>query len=79
MMYNIGDRVIVSLDPNEQIHSIHEVWDYQGHEATVCKRKIIGTGKLGAVRGTYYQLEGVNSKMGMPFSFLESQLLPLHE
>ena len=79
MIYEVGQKVIISLDPNEQIHSIHEVWDYQGMEATVCKRKIIGSGKLGAVRGTYYQLEGVKSKMGQPFSFLESQLLPLRE
>lgn len=77
MAYEIGSKVLIRLDPNEQIKSIQEVWNFQGKEATIAKKKVIGTGKLGAARGTYYELNGVYSQMGVPFSFLEEQLIPL--
>lgn len=60
MNYEVGDRVRVNLNANEQIQSIQEVWKFQGVEST----------------GTYYQLDGISSEMGLPFSFLAEQLLP---
>lgn len=79
MIYEVGQPVVINLNPTEQIHSIQEVWDYQGKESTVSRRKIIAYGRGGAQRGAYYELEGVVSKKGMPFFFLEEQLTPLNK
>lgn len=77
MIYEVGNKVRIKLDPNEQIHSIQEVWKFQGTESKISRRKIIAYGRASLARGTYYELEGVNSKMGVPFSFLEDQLVLL--
>lgn len=77
MIYEVGNKVRINLNAGEQIHSIQEVWSFQGHEARISRRKIIAYGRAGLQRGTYYELEGVNSKMGVPFSFLEDQLVLL--
>ena len=79
MIYEVGNKVIIMLNPNEQIHTHQEVWQYQGQEAKVSRRKILAYGRGGTSRGTYYELEGVKSKMGVPFCFLEDQLLPAYE
>ena len=79
MIYEVGNKVRVNLNASEQIHSIQEVWKFQGVETTIKRRKILAYGHRGLSRGTYYQLEGVNSKMGLPFSFLEDQLVPVYE
>ena len=79
MIYEVGNKVRIKLDPNEQIHSAQEVWNYQGKEARISKRKIIAYGSRGLQRATYYQLEGVMSKMGKPFSFMEEQLTLIND
>lgn len=75
-MIDVGQNVIICLNPKEQIHSDQEIWDYQGMDTTVVMRKIIAYGIDGNRRGAYYQLEGVKSSKGIPFSFLEEQLIP---
>lgn len=79
MIYEVGDKVRVNLNSGEQIHSIQEVWNFQGKETTVVRRKILAYGNRGMSRGTYYQLDGVNSEKGLPFSFLEDQLIPVND
>ena len=79
MVYEVGNKVRIKLDPNEQIHSAQEVWKFQGQEARISKRKIIAYGSRGLQRATYYQLEGITSKMGMPFSFMEEQLILIND
>lgn len=79
MVYEVGYKVRIKLDPNEQIHSAQEVWKFQGHEAKISRRKIIAYGRGNMQRATYYQLEGVKSKMGVPFSFIEEQLMLIND
>lgn len=79
MIYEVGNKVRVNLNAGEQIHSIQEVWNYQGHEAKISRRKILAYGKVGLQRGTYYELEGVKSRMGVPFGFLEEQLILIND
>ena len=79
MIYEVGNRVIVALDSNEQIHTNQEVWKYQGEEHKVSRRRIISYGPRGLSRGTYYELEGVVSDMDVPFCFLEDQLKPVYD
>lgn len=76
MILNVGDNVRISLDPNEQIHSIQGVWNYQGRETRVSRRKVVSC-KDGKARGIYYELEKVVSDAGLPFAFLEEQLVPI--
>ena len=78
MVYEVGQKVIISMNPNEQIHSDQEIWDYQGMDSKVVMRKIIAYGLNNTRRGVYYQLEGVKSSKGLPFSFLEEQLIPIN-
>lgn len=75
MIYEVGNKVRVNLNAGEQIHSNQEVWNFQGVETTISRRKIIEYGPSGLRRGTYYELEGVKSRMGLPFGFLEEQLM----
>ena len=79
MIYEVGNKVRISLDPNEQIHSTQEVWNHQGKEAKISRRKIIAYGSRGLQRATYYELEGIRSEMGMPFSFMEEQLTLIND
>lgn len=79
MIYEVGNKVRINLNAGEQIHSIQEVWDFQGVEARVTRRKILAYGKVGQQRGTYYELQGVKSKMGVPFGFLEDQLVLVND
>jgi hypothetical protein len=79
MIYEVGNKVRVNLDPNEQIHSAQEVWNHQGKEARISRRKIIAYGARGLQRATYYELEGINSRMGVPFSFMEEQLTLIND
>ena len=79
MTYEVGNKVIVALDPNEQIHTHQEVWKFQGQEHKVSKRKIISYGRGGLQRATYYELEDVKSSMGVPFCFMENQLKPVYD
>ena len=79
MRFNEGDRVKIMLNTKEQIPSVKEVQAFQGHEAAVSKKKIIHYGRGNATIDVYYELEGVNSKMGIPFAFLEAQLVPAEE
>ena len=74
-IYEVGNKVRINLNAAEQIHSIQEVWKFQGQEARVSKRKILAYGINGSRRGTYYELEGIKSSMGLPFGFLEDQLV----
>ena len=79
MIYEVGNKVRINLNAGEQIHSIQEVWKYQGCEAKISRRKILACGKVGQQRGTYYELQGVKSKMGVPFGFLEDQLVLVND
>ena len=76
MTYEEGQKVIITLNPNEQTQSNGEVWKHQGEQHVVAKRKVIAYGRTGKQRGAYYELEGVVSDMGVPFGFLEDQLQP---
>ncbi len=77
MIYEVGDKVRVNLNANEQIQSIQEVWKYQGAVSTIVRSKMLAYGNRGMSRGTYYQLDGISSESGLPFSFLAEQLLPV--
>ena len=79
MIYEVGNTVRIALNANEQIHSNQEVWEYQGEERKVSRRKIISYGMNNLSRGAYYELEGVVSGMGCPFAFLEEQLILVQE
>lgn len=79
MIYEVGKRVRVNLNEGEQIHSIQEVWNFQGVESKISRRKILAYGVNGLRRGTYYELEGVKSQRGLPFSFLEDQLILIND
>ena len=76
-MMTVGDSVIVVLDPNEQIQSNRELWKYQSQEHRISRRKVISYGRGGCTRGVYYELDGVVSEMGVPFGFLEEQLVSI--
>ena len=77
MTMAVGNKVLVTIAPNEQIPTNSEVWKYQGQERVISRRRIIAYGRGGCTRGTYYELEGVNSDMGVPFGFLEEQLVQI--
>ena len=77
MNLNVGAKVMVALDHAEQIPTNKQLWEYQGQERVISRRRIIAYGRGGCTRGTYYELKGVVSEMGVPFGFLEEQLVPL--
>lgn len=76
MIYEVGDLVKVALNPGGQIGSADEVWKYQGATKKISRRKTVYYGKGNHQLGIYYELEGVTSNMGVPFGFLEEQLVP---
>lgn len=76
-MMTVGDNVRIMLDPNEQMQSNRGVWEHQGEEHKITRRRVIAYGLGKTTRGVYYELEGVQSEMGVPYGFLEEQLVPL--
>ena len=67
-MIKTGTFVIIKYDPNS--HTPNEIAKrYDGSESVVTRVKNYGA------RGTYYELEGIVSQMGIPYSFVESDLV----
>ena len=67
-----GDLVMVSYSPNE--HTNNPATKLDGQRFTVKRKRRIG------VRGNekwIYELDGAVSDMGIPYVFLEDELLPL--
>ena len=79
MRYNEGDRVKIMIPTNEQIPATKEVQAFHGHEAAISRKKVIRYGRGNSTIDVYYELEGVCSKMGIPFAFREEQLVPVAE
>lgn len=69
-----GDRVIVSFNEKEQTKG-NPVRDLNGQEFTIQRVREISYGTSGALRDTEYYLEGVVSPYGIPYAFLEGNLI----
>lgn len=67
-MIKVGTFVIIRYDPHS--HTPNEIAKrYDGSESVVTRVKNYGA------RGTYYELEGIVSQMGVPYVFAESDLV----
>ena len=67
-MIKVGTYVFIRYDPHS--HTPNEIAKrYDGSESVVTRVKNYGA------HGTYYELEGIVSQMGVPYSFAESDLV----
>ena len=69
--FHTGDKVALVIPYSDRAGSI-EIREFNRHQFTISKVKRT---KLGYI----YELEGVKSKMGIPFSFMAEWLLPVEE
>lgn len=67
-MIPIGTYVIVRYDPTAQVRN-EVAHRFNGAEGKVTRARNWGA------HGAYYELEGIVSQMGVPYSFVESDLV----
>ena len=70
----VGDKVIVRFSERDQTTG-NPTRTLNGQEHTIARVREITYGTSGALRGTEYYLEGVISPYGMPYAFIEEQLV----
>lgn len=71
-MISIGDRVMVSYPTNEQVNNPAK--KLNGQEFVVKRKKMISTRPANKM---YYELFGAESDMGVPYAFLDDELIVL--
>ena len=76
MTIPIGAKVRVEIPLKEWIPN-NPLADLNGKEFVVKSFKIIDTGANKTTKRTYYTLDGAESKKGIPYSFLEEELIVL--
>lgn len=76
MTIPIGARVMVAIPSKEQIPS-NPIKVLDGNIFTVRNFKIVNSGANKTARRTYYTLDGAESKKGVPYVFLEEDLIVL--
>lgn len=67
-----GDRVLISLPPNEHSLGNSALWHFEGMETTISKVKTVKN-------YIYYELDGVKSKYGVPYGLLRDWLIKVKE
>ena len=72
----VGDKVIVTFSEKDQTKG-NPVRGLNGQEFTIERIREIVYGTSGALRGTEYYLEGVVSPYGIPYAFIEEQLVKI--
>jgi len=73
MTIPIGTKVRVSISGNEQIPN-NPIKALDGCEFTITGFKTVKSGANKTSQRTYYTLDGAESKMGVPYVFLEEDL-----
>ena len=68
----VGDTVLVRYPMNEQTNNVANKFD--GQEFVVKRKKVITTRPANRV---YFELYGAVSKYGVPYAFLEDELIKL--
>lgn len=76
MTIPIGARVLVAIPSKEMIPN-NPLKKLNGKEFVVRNFKIVDTGINKTSKRTYYTLDGAESKKGIPYSFLEEELIVL--
>ena len=72
----VGDSVIVRFSEKEQTKG-NPVRSLNGQQFVIERVREIVYGTSGALRGTEYYLEGVVSPYGIPYAFIEEQLVKI--
>ena len=70
----VGDKVIVRFSDKEQTKG-NPVRSLNGQQFEIERVREIVYGTSGALRGTEYYLKGVVSPHGIPYAFIEEQLV----
>ena len=70
-----GVKVRVAFDPKYKI--IDGSRKYHGMDFVIARARTIKYGRGGAMRGTYFELEGAEAQDHVPYGFLEENLVPL--
>lgn len=70
----VGDKVIVRFSDKEQTKG-NPVRNLNGQQFEIERVREIVYGTSGALRGTEYYLKGVASPHGIPYAFIEEQLV----
>lgn len=72
-----GVKVRVAFDPKYKI--IDGSRKFEGMDMVIARRKTVKVRELKEyrLRGVYYELEGAETQMHMPYGFLEENLVPL--
>ena len=65
-----GDKVMVSLPPNEVSLQGSPLWHFEGIETTIRKVKHVKS-------YVYYELDGVKSKYGIHYGLIKDWLIPV--
>ena len=70
-----GDLVLVSYPPSEKTNNPAHKLD--GQQFVVKKKCVIKSRKNQRISRVYYELYDANSKAGVPYGFLEDELIKL--
>ena len=73
---NVGDKVIVRFSEKEQTRG-NPVRNLNGQQFEIERVREFVYGTSGAMRGTEYYLKGAVSPYGIPYAFIEEQLVKI--
>lgn len=72
----IGQEVIISFDPKDH-YTGNPARQFNGQTAIIKKKNHLKYGSRHSNYSILYELEGIESEFGIPYSFVADQLLPI--
>ena len=72
----LGQKVQIAYDPNDYTVKTNPATKYNGTVTTISRIRVL---RYASTYSTYYELEGIESEWGIPYSFIGEQLFVIEE